>query len=42
MPELIQKTYDNFVKLLINDAKVVIPLKKLSPVLYTATFGKNK
>jgi translation initiation factor IF-3 len=42
MPELIQKVYDDFVQLLIGNAKVVVPFKKLSPVLYTATFGRNK
>jgi hypothetical protein len=42
MPELIQKVYDDFTQLISSDARVIIPLKKLSPVLYTATFGRNK
>ncbi len=41
MPEMIQKIYDDFVLLLNNEAKVVVPFKKFSPVLYGATIGKK-
>jgi hypothetical protein len=34
--------YDKFLSILGNDAKVITPLKKLSPVLYMATIAKNK
>ncbi|MDR3330282.1 MAG: translation initiation factor IF-3 [Mycoplasmataceae bacterium] len=41
-PELIQETYDKFLGLLGETAKVLTPLKKLTPVLYEATIVKNK
>jgi translation initiation factor IF-3 len=39
--ELIEDAYNKFVKILSVSAKVQIPLKKLSPVLYEAIFVKN-
>jgi translation initiation factor IF-3 len=41
-PELIQETYDRFLELLGENAKVLTPLKRLTPVLYEATIIKNK
>lgn len=41
-PELIQETYDKFLALLGTNAKILNPLKKLTPVLYEATIVKNK
>ncbi|MDR0739524.1 MAG: translation initiation factor IF-3 [Mycoplasmataceae bacterium] len=41
-PELIQETYDKFVNLLGNTAKILTPIKKLTPVLYESTIVKNK
>jgi hypothetical protein len=39
---LIQETYDKFVNLLGNTAKILTPIKKLTPVLYESTIVKNK
>lgn len=40
-PELIQETYDKFIKLLEDKVKIIYPLKKISPVLYECTLGKK-
>jgi hypothetical protein len=40
-PELIQETYDRFLNLLGDSAKIATPLKKLTPVLYEAIIVKN-
>jgi hypothetical protein len=39
---LIQETYDKFLALLGEKAKILNPLKKLTPVLYESTIVKNK
>jgi hypothetical protein len=39
---LIQETYDRFIALVGEIAKVITPLKKLTPVMYEATIVKNK
>ena len=41
-PEVIQETYNKFLALLGDIAKVQTPLKKVTPVLYEATIVKNK
>ncbi|WEK82878.1 MAG: translation initiation factor IF-3 [Mycoplasma sp.] len=41
-PEVINGTYEKFLGLLGPIAKIQIPLKKLTPVLYEATIVKNK
>lgn len=41
-PELIQDTYNRFLSLLGNTAKVITPLKKITPVIYEAIIIKNK
>ncbi|MDR2369119.1 MAG: translation initiation factor IF-3 [Mycoplasmataceae bacterium] len=41
-PELIQETYDKFLALLGDKAKILNPLKKITPVIYEATIVKNK
>jgi translation initiation factor IF-3 len=41
-PELIEDTYKRFLELLGDSAKVITPLKKLTPVLYEAIIAKNK
>ena len=41
-PEIIQETYNKFLALLGDIAKVQTPLKKITPVLYEATIVKNK
>jgi hypothetical protein len=41
-PELIQETYDKFINFLGDKAKIITPLKKLTPVLYEATIAKAK
>lgn len=41
-PELINEVYNKFLTMLGPVAKVMAPLKKLTPVLYEATIVKNK
>jgi translation initiation factor IF-3 len=41
-PELIQETYEKFIGLLGDTAKILNPIKKLTPVLYESTIVKNK
>lgn len=41
-PELINESYEKFIALLGDVAKVQTPLKKLSPVLYEALIVRNK
>ena len=41
-PEVIYETYNKFLALLGDIAKVQTPLKKVTPVLYEATIVKNK
>jgi translation initiation factor IF-3 len=40
-PELIEETYQRFLNLIGESGKVIMPLKKLTPVMYEATIAKK-
>jgi hypothetical protein len=40
-PELIEETYQRFLNLIGDSGKIIIPLKKLTPVMYEATIAKK-
>lgn len=40
-PELIEETYQRFLNLIGDSGKVIMPLKKLTPVMYEATIAKK-
>ena len=40
-PELIEETYQKFLNLIGDSGKIIMPLKKLTPVMYEATIAKK-
>jgi translation initiation factor IF-3 len=40
--ELINEVYQRFFNLIKDDAKIISPFKKNSPILHSTIFGKNK